>query len=258
MPRFAANLSFLFTELPFLDRFQAAAKAGFKAVEFMFPYDFDPPEITARLDANGLQMALFNLPPGRWEKGERGLAGVPGREAEFARSVDLALRYAEALACPKLHCMAGCVTQGAERGTYVRNLRLAAARAADAGVAILIEPINTRDMPGYLLTRTGEAANVIAEVGTASLRLQLDIYHRHIMEGAATAAIAEFAPLVGHYQIAAPPDRGEPDSGDVDFRAIFAAIDATGYDGFVGCEYRPRGETLAGLVWAARLGVRLG
>jgi hydroxypyruvate isomerase len=154
MLRFAANLSFLFTELSFLDRFEAAARAGFRAVEFMFPYAHEPSDIRARLDANGLALALFNLPPGHWDKGERGFAALPGREDEFASAVDLALRYAEALGCPRLHAMAGLVTQGAERQAYVANLRLAAEWAAAQGVEILIEPINTRDIPGYFLTRT--------------------------------------------------------------------------------------------------------
>lgn len=258
MPRFAANLSFLFTEIDFLERFDAAARAGFKAVEFLFPYVCEAAEIRARLDANGLELALFNLPPGHWDKGERGYAGVPGREDDFAHAVDLALRYAEALGCRRLHAMAGLTTHGACRETYVENLRLAAAWAADEGVAILIEPINGRDMPGYLLARTDDARQVIADVGAPNLRLQLDLYHRHVIEGDVAGAIAEYGALVGHYQIASPPDRGEPDRGEVDYRAVFAAIDASGFGGFVGCEYKPRAGTVAGLGWAERLGVRLG
>jgi len=258
MPRFSANLSFLFTELDFLDRFKAAAEAGFRAVEFLFPYAYPPAEIRSRLHAHGLEMALFNLPPGHWDKGERGYTGIPGREDEFAHAVDLALRYAEALGCPRLHAMAGLVEHGANRATYEANLALAASWAADEGITVLIEPINTRDMPGYLLTHTADARQIVETVGAANLRIQLDLYHRHITEGDAAGAIEVYAPLVGHYQIASPPDRGEPDHGALDYRGILAMIDATGYDGLVGCEYRPRAGTLAGLSWPARLGVTLG
>lgn len=257
MPRFAANLSFLFTEHAFLDRFEAAAKAGFSAVEFLFPYAFDPAEIRARLVANSLELALFNLPPGHWDKGERGYAGIPGREDEFAHSLDLALRYAEALGCRRLHAMAGLTVMGACRETYIANLQLAAAWAADEGVSIQIEPINQRDIPGYLLSRTADAKAIIAEVGAPNLALQLDLYHRHVEEGGVAEAIAEYGPLVGHYQIASPPDRGEPDAGEVDFADAFRLIDANGFQGVVGCEYKPRAGTLDGLVWAKRLGVRL-
>lgn len=258
MPRFAANLSFLFTEVDFLDRFQAAASAGFKAVEFLFPYAYEPAHLRGLLDAHGLQLVLFNLPPGHWDKGERGFTGIPGREDEFAHAVDLALRYADALGCKRLHAMAGLTTGGAHRATYIENLRLAADWAAGEDISILIEPINPRDMPGYLLSRTQDARGVIADVGASNLKLQLDLYHRHVAEGGVADAIAEYAPLVGHYQMAAPPDRGEPDHGELDYRALFAQIDATGYDGFVGCEYKPRGDTRAGLAWVERLGVRLG
>ena len=174
MPRFAANLSFLFTELPFLDRFEAAAKAGFKGVEFMFPYAFAADDIRARLDAHGLEMVLFNLPPGHWDKGERGYTALPGRDDDFASAVDLALRYAETLNCPKLHALAGLTDHGARRDTYIANLKLAAQWAAPSGVSILIEPINTRDMPGYFLTRTADARAIIEEAGEPNLGLQFD------------------------------------------------------------------------------------
>lgn len=258
MPRFAANLSFLFTELPFLDRFEAAARAGFKGVEFMFPYAVPAADIRARLDANGLSLVLFNLPPGHWDKGERGFAALPGREDEFASAVDLALTYAEALGCPRLHAMAGLAGHGATREAYVANLRLAAGWAAPLGIDILIEPINTRDMPDYFLTRTSEARDVIAEAGAPNLGLQLDLYHRHLMEGDVEAAIAAFGPLVGHYQCADPPDRGEPGTQELDYARIFRLIDASGYDGWIGCEYKPRGATLAGLSWPSACGVTLG
>ncbi len=258
MPRFAANLSFLFTELPFLDRFEAAADAGFKGVEFMFPYAFEIADIRARLDSTGLELVLFNLPPGHWDKGERGFAALPGREDEFATRVDMALRYAEPLGCKRLHAMAGLTTHGAKHEAYVSNLKLAADWARPLGIDILIEPINTRDMPDYFLSRTEQARAIITEAGAPNLALQFDLYHRHVMEGGVIQAIDEFKALTRHYQCAGPPDRGEPDGGDLDYAAIFRAIDATGYTGWIGCEYKPRGATLAGLGWPGRLGVTLG
>ena len=251
MPRLAANLSFLFTELDFLDRFAAARAAGFTAVEFLFPYAYPVRDLRQRLDDNGLELALFNISPGNWDAGERGLAGLAARTNDFRAAVEQALGYADALACRRLHAMAGLATHGADLGTYVRNLAYAAERARPHGIDILIEPINTFDMPGYLLSTTQEAAQIIAAVGLPNLRLQLDLYHRHRMEGGALQAIRDYAPLVAHYQIAGPPDRGEPAPSELDVPALFAAIDATGYDGFVGCEYRPRAGTLAGLGWAA-------
>lgn len=258
MPRFAANLSFMFMDLPFLDRFDAAAKAGFKGVEFMFPYAVPAAEIRARLDDNGLSLVLFNLPPGHWDKGERGFAALPGREDEFASAVDLALNYAEALGCPRLHVMAGLATHGATREAYVANLRMAASWAAPMGIDLVIEPINTRDMPDYFLTRTADARDVITEVGAPNLGLQFDLYHRHMMEGGVQAAIAEFGALARHYQCADPPDRGEPSLATLDYARLFRAIDASGYTGWIGCEYKPRGDTLAGLGWPAACGVTLG
>jgi hydroxypyruvate isomerase len=258
MPRFAANLSFLFTDLPFLDRFEAAARAGFKGVEFMFPYAVPAAEIKSRLDATGLAQVLFNLPPGHWDKGERGFAALPGREDEFASAVDLALRYAETLGCPRLHAMAGLATHGATREIYVANLRMAADWAAPLGIDILIEPINTRDMPDYFLTRTADARDVIAEVGAPNMGLQLDLYHRYLMEGGVEGAIAEFGPLARHYQCADPPDRGEPSNAVLDYTRLFRLIDETGYDGWIGCEYRPRGATADGLSWPQACGVTVG
>lgn len=258
MPRFAPNLSFLFTEVAFLDRFDAAAQAGFKAVEFMFPYAFDLTDIRARLDANGLELVLFNLPPGHWDKGERGFAALPGRADEFASRLDLALGYAEALGCKRLHAMAGLTSHGAKREAYVKNLKVAADWAAPLGIDILIEPINTHDIPDYFLSLTEDARAVIAEVGARNLGLQFDLYHRHVMQGGVFEAIAANADITRHYQCAGPPDRGEPDGGDLDYAGLFRAIDATGYTGWIGCEYKPRAATLAGLGWAERLGVSLG
>jgi 2-dehydrotetronate isomerase len=258
MPRFAANLSFFFLEMPFLDRFDAAAKAGFRAVEFLFPYEHQPEEIAARLKANGLTQALFNLPPGDWTKGERGLAAIPGREAEFEAAVATALRYAEATGCRRIHAMPGLRHHGADRRTYVANLRRAARLAAKDDVDVIIEPINTRDIPGFFLNTTGEARAVIHEVAESNLGLQFDLYHRQIQEGDTAMAIREFGYLARHYQIASPPDRGEPDDGEMNYAFLFREIDATGFTGYVGCEYKPRKGTVEGLGWAAKCGVTLG
>jgi hydroxypyruvate isomerase len=257
MPRFAANLSFLFTELPFLDRFEAAAKAGFRAVESTNVYEAPAEEIALRLKANGLTLALLNTPAGKAEAGERGLAALPGRENDFDAAITTALRYAEATGCRQIHVLAGVVHHGARRTTYVSNLKAAAKMAAGSGVTLLIEPINRRDIPGYFLNRTAEARGVIHEVGEPNLGLQFDIYHRQVEEGDVVTAMREFAPLTRHYQIANPPDRGEPDDGELNCRALFKEIDAGGFAGFVGCEYRPRGGTVAGLTWAAACGVSL-
>ena len=258
MPRFAANLSMMFTELPFLDRFEAAAKAGFKGIEFLFPYEFPAGEIAARLKANGLTQVLFNLSPGDWSKGERGLTALSGREAEFEAAAKQALAYAEALACPRLHAMAGLVHQGAQRSVYLKNLKKLTKMAARAGVEILIEPINTRDIPGFLLSRTSEARAVIFEVGEPNVGLQFDLYHRQVMEGDVAMAIREYAVLARHYQLANPPDRGEPDDGELNYRYLFRLIDETGFRGWIGCEYKPRTGTLEGLKWLEHCGVTLG
>ena len=257
MPRFAANLSFLFQDRPFLDRFEAAATAGFRAVEFLFPYEWPKTEIAARLAGNGLTQALFNVPPGDWGQGERGLAAIPGREAEFEAAVATALDYAAALGCRTIHAMPGLRHHGAERTTYICNLRRAARMAAPAGVAVIIEPINTRDIPGFFLNTTAEARSVIHEVGEPNLGLQFDLYHRAIQEGDVTMAIREFGHLARHYQIANPPDRGEPDAGELNYRSLFQEIDRTGFTGWVGCEYKPRGDTVAGLAWTKACGVSL-
>lgn len=253
MPRLAANLSFLFTELAFLDRFAAAAKAGFTGVEFLFPYAWPAADIRRRLDDHGLEMVLFNIAPGEWDRGERGLAAIADAEARFACALAQALDYAAALGAPRLHAMAGLDAHGARRETYLANLAYAAVQAAPFGIDILIEPINPFDMPGYHLTRTADAAGVIGAVGASNLRLQLDLYHRHRTEGDALGAVRDYAPLVGHYQIAGPPDRGEPIPSELDVGALFAAIEASGFQGFVGCEYRPRGDTVAGLGWRDRV-----
>jgi hydroxypyruvate isomerase len=257
MPKFAANLSFMFTEVPFPDRFEAAAKAGFRAVEFLSPFELRKDDLVARLQGNGLTQALFNMAHGDFSKGERGMSAIPGREAEFETAVAAALEYAEATGCKRLFAMAGLKHHGANRATYVKNLRRAARMLAGSGIDVIIEPINTRDIPGYFLNTTGEARSIIYEVAEPNVGLQFDLYHRQIMEGDVAVAIAEFAPLARHYQIASPPDRGEPDDGEMNYAYLFKLIDQTGFDGWIGCEYKPRGETVAGLAWVKSLGVTL-
>ena len=253
MPRFAANLSMMFQEHEFLDRFRAARAAGFAGVEFLFPYDFPAEDIAARLQQAGLAQVLFNLPPGEWAKGERGLAALPGREEEFRHSIETALAYAEALECRTLHCMAGMVPPGVEREHCERaltaNLRIAARACAEAGRTLVIEPINTRDMAGYFLNYQGQARAIIEEVAEPNLKLQLDLYHCQIMEGDLARHIRELAHITGHVQIAGVPDRQEPDQGEVNYRYLFDVLDETGYQGWIGCEYRPRGRTTDGLGW---------
>ncbi len=256
MPRFAANLSMMYQEHAFLDRFAAAAADGFRAVEFLFPYAHPAAEVAARLEGAGLANALFNFPPGNWDAGERGMAALPGREAEFAASIGKALDYAAALDCPRLHVMAGIPGQGADRAacraTYVANLRRAAAEAAKAGREVLIEPINTRDMPGYFLNRQDEAHRIREEVGAPNLKVQLDLYHCQIMEGDLAAKIRRDIAHVGHVQVAGVPERHEPDRGEVNYPFLFDLLDELGYQGWIGCEYRPRAGSSAGLGWVRR------
>jgi hydroxypyruvate isomerase len=258
VPKFAANLNFLFTELPLLDRFEAAARVGFTAVESTNLYDATAAEVAARLKANGLTLALFNMPAGDAAAGERGLTSLAGREGEFWAAFETALRYADATGGPRMHLPAGLVHRGANRATYVANLRRAAKAAAAAGIEVLIEPISRREMPGFFLNRTHEARAIIHEVGEPNLRLQFDLYHRQIEEGDVATAIDEFATLTGHYQVASPPDRGEPDDGEMNYAYLFHRIDATGFNGWIGCEYRPRKGTVEGLKWVEACGVKLG
>ncbi|MCA3308223.1 MAG: hydroxypyruvate isomerase family protein [Roseomonas sp.] len=255
MPRFAANLSMMFNEVPFLDRFALAAKAGFKGVEFLFPYEHPAAEIAARLKDNGLQQVLFNAPPGDWAKGERGMACHPGREPEFRDSIMRALDYAGALGCPRLHVMAGMVPPGVAQGTltslYAINLAWAAERAIAQGVKCCIEPINQRDMPGYALTGIANGIQVIEAVGPDRLGLQFDLYHTQITEGDLVPRARAALPYIAHMQVADTPGRNEPGTGEVNWPFVFAQLDAMGYRGWIGCEYRPAGETLAGLSWFA-------
>ncbi|MDN5797882.1 MAG: hydroxypyruvate isomerase family protein [Intrasporangium sp.] len=250
MPKFAANLSMLFTELDFLDRFEAAANAGFEAVEFLFPYDFPAEQIAARLQQHGLIQALFNLPPGDWASGERGLTGLPGREAEFETSVETALQYADALGCVRLHAMAGIPGDDASaEATYVRNVQYAADRVAESGRSILLEPINPYDMPGYLLGSVRQVLRLLDTVDRDNVRLQLDLYHAQITDGDVTRLIGQVIDRVGHVQIAGVPHRHEPDTGELNYPFVLNALDETGYDGWVGCEYHPATETVSGLGW---------
>lgn len=261
MPRFSANLSFLFSEVPFLDRFEAAARAGFHAVEFAFAYEYPPREIAARLEANSLTQVLINAPPGDYASGDRGLAALPGREHEFAASLVTALRYALALSCPRVHVMAGVVPEGADaeqrarqRSTFVRNLRFAAREAEEQGIELTIEPINAREMPGYFLNTQADAHAIREEVGAANLKVQMDLYHAQIAEGDLSEKLKRWLPHIGHIQIAGVPGRHEPDVGEVNYAHLFALLDELGYQGWVGCEYRPLSTTLTGLGWMKTLG----
>ena len=253
MPKFAANLSMLFGEVPFPERFGAAASAGFAAVELLFPYEHPAKEIAGWLRRHGLACVLFNLPAGDWACNERGLAALPGREDEFRRSVDIAIGYAEALGTPRLHVMAGLLQAGASRSTYVRNLALAADLFGAEGIELLIEPINRRDMPGYFLGSYGDARAIVAEVGAANLRLQADLYHLQIITGDLSTILRRDIGRIGHIQIAGVPERHEPDTGELNYAYLLQLIDALGYDGWVGCEYRPLRSTASGLGWRGRL-----
>jgi len=264
MPRFAANLSTLYNDSDFLDRFAAAALDGFAGVEYLFPYDYPPDVLAARLEAHGLSQVLFNAPPGDWAAGERGLACLPGREAEFAEGITLALRYAQALRCPCVHVMAGImpanVASDALRATYVNSLQLAAKKAAQLGIGILIEPINTRDMPGYFLSRQDQAHGLVADIAAPNVKVQMDLYHLQIMEGDLAMKLRRYVPTgrVGHIQIAGVPERHEPDVGELNYPYLLRLLDELSYDGWVGCEYRPaRGAephaTTAGLRWMSGL-----
>lgn len=259
MPRFAANLSMMFQEVPFLDRFEAAAHAGFRAVEYLFPYDYPAAELAGRLRDHRLEQALFNLAPGDWSSGERGLTALPGRESEFEKSIAEAVAYAGALGCPQVHAMAGIPPAGTPRdaahAVYVRNLRRAAAELKAHGIRLLIEPINTRDMPGFFLSTSTQGRQVIAEVGSDNLFLQADLYHWQVMEGDLAERLRSNAALIRHVQIAGNPGRHEPDSGEINYPYLFELLDELHYGGWVGCEYKPRGATLAGLGWAKRFGI---
>jgi hydroxypyruvate isomerase len=255
MPKFAANLSMMFTEWEFLDRFGAAADAGFDAVEFLFPYAFGADAIAERLQRHGLTQALFNMPPGDWDAGERGLACRPERRAEFEASVRTALRYAGATGAGRLHLMSGHGMRDDAKAAaaYRSAIAFACAAAAGHGVDIVIEPINGRDMPGYFLNDFNYAVALIGEIGLPNLKLQYDIYHRQILHGDVTRSLEALMSVIGHIQIASVPGRHEPGTGELDDARILRYLDAIGYDGFVGLEYRPADGTLNGLVWRRML-----
>lgn len=253
MPRFAANLTMMYGEHVFPDRIAAAARDGFAAAECLFPYEVPAADLKSRLDSSGIELVLFNAPPGDWAAGERGIASLPGREDEFRRGFDEALRYARVLGTRRVHVMAGLrdtkTPLEAQRELYLRNLAWAAAQAKPEGVTILIEPINTRDMPGYLLNRQDDAQAIRAELDAANLQVQFDCYHCQIVEGDLAMKLRRDIGGIGHVQIAGVPERHEPDTGEVNYPYLFALLDELGYAGWIGCEYRPRGETSAGLGW---------
>ncbi|HEX2525716.1 MAG TPA: 2-oxo-tetronate isomerase [Geminicoccus sp.] len=260
MPRFAANLSMMFNEYAFLDRFAAAAKCGFKGVEFLFPYEFPVDEVASALKGANLTQALFNLPPGNWAEGERGMACLPGREAELMRGVEKAMLYAEALDCKTVHLMAGLtprdVSEERLEATFAANLKEVAKALAPLRITVVIEPINRRDMPGYFLSWQEQARRIIQRSGALNAKVQMDFYHCQIMEGDLTRRLEGQIGQVGHVQVAGVPDRHEPSEGEVNFPHLFTSLDRVGYTGWVGCEYRPRGRTEDGLGWASPYGIK--
>ncbi len=258
MPRLAANISYLFTELPFLDRFAAAADHGFKGVEILVPYEHAPEDVAARLTAHNLECVLINTPYGLAEK-HTGLGAVPGREADFREGAQRALDYAKAIDCPRIHALAGMPGDDGDlaqcRAVFVDNLRAMAAQAAEAGITILIEPLNTGDFPGYFLTHQDQAHAIVGDVGLPNVKVQMDFYHCELAEGVSADDVRRWIGNIGHFQIASAPDRTEPDAGELDYAALFSLIDELGFDGWVGTEYKPRGDTVAGLGWAAPYGI---
>lgn len=253
MPKLNANLSMLFTEYDFLDRFEAAAKAGFRGVEYLFPYAFDAADIAERLKANNLEQVLFNLPAGDWDAGERGIACHPDRVEEFRAGVDTAIEYAKQLGCGQCNALAGIVPEGVSqeqaRQTFVENLRYAAPRLADAGIKLLAEAINTRDIPGFFLNNTAQALSILDEVGSDNLFYQYDIYHMQIMEGDLAPTIEANLNRIAHIQLADNPGRHEPGTGEINYHFMFDFLDRIGYSGWVGCEYKPATTTEEGLGW---------
>jgi hydroxypyruvate isomerase len=257
MPKFAANLSMLFTEHPFLDRFERAANAGFTAVEFLFPYAFATADIQACLTRYGLKLVLHNLPAGDWEAGERGIACLPDRVDEFREGVKRAIDVGTALGVPQLNCLAGKAPAGVAddvlRKTFVDNLRYAAAELKKANLKLLIEPINTYDIPGFYLRGTAQALSILGEVGADNAFVQYDIYHMQRMEGEIAATLQKHLPRIGHVQLADNPGRNEPGTGEINYAFLFAHLDRIGYDGYIGCEYKPATTTEAGLGWRQKL-----
>ncbi|WP_273285906.1 2-oxo-tetronate isomerase [Reinekea forsetii] len=257
MPKLAANLSMLFTEVDFMDRFQAASAAGFDAVEYLFPYAFSAQDIRAQLQKHGLVQALFNAPPGDWAAGERGIACIPGREEEFRAGIATALEYAKILGNTRLHVMAGLMPDNIDQAlateTYVSNLRYAAQQVKEAGLTILVEPINDIDMPGYFVNYQEDGAALIDEIDEPNVRLQFDFYHCQMMQGNVLSTFRKLRAYVDHVQIAGVPNRHEPDVGELNYRYLLAELDKDGYAGFVGCEYKPLAGTVDGLHWINKL-----
>ncbi|WP_051341174.1 hydroxypyruvate isomerase [Azospirillum halopraeferens] len=255
MAKFAANLSMLYTDIDFLDRFDAAAKDGFTGVEYLFPYAFAKEDLVERLRRNGLTQVLHNLPAGDWDKGERGIACLPDRVEEFREGVDRAIAYATALGCTQVNCLAGKAPEGVSADTamqtFVDNLKFAAPRLRDAGIRLLVEPINTRDIPGFFLNTSRQAERVLDAVGSDNLFIQYDVYHMQIMEGDLIPTIQRLLAKIAHVQIADNPGRNEPGTGEINYPNIFAALDRLGYQGWIGCEYKPAGKTTDGLGWYA-------
>lgn len=257
MPQFAANLTMLFNEVPFLERFAAAKAAGFKAVEYLFPYAYDKHELASLLKTNGLKQVLHNLPAGNWEAGERGIACHPNRVEEFRAGVDQAIAYATALGCPQVNCLAGKVPEGAgatqAHATFVSNLKYAAGKLQGANIRLLIEPINTHDIPGFFLNTTAQALALLDGVGSPNLYIQYDIYHAQRMEGELAATMQKHLARIAHIQLADNPGRNEPGTGEINYAFLFRHLDAIGYQGWVGCEYKPRASTTEGLGWIKAL-----
>jgi len=253
VPKFAANLSMMFNEVPFLERFAAAADAGFTGVEYLFPFDFPAEVIAEELRKNKLENVLFNLPPGNWAASERGVTCLPGREDEFRAGVAKAIDYARRLPSAQVHAMAGIVPPGASlaavQATYIANLKYAAAELAKHNITLMIEAINTRDMPGFFLNTQAQSYAVVEEVGAPNLKMQMDLYHMQIMEGDLEVKLRKYAAHCGHVQVAGVPQRHEPDTGEVRYSYLFDLLDEIGYNGWVGCEYRPAGKTVDGLAW---------
>jgi hydroxypyruvate isomerase len=253
MPKFAANLTMMFNEVDFLDRFDAAARAGFHGVEYLFPYPYKKEDLVERLQKHGLTQVLHNLPAGDWAKGERGNACLPDRIGEFQDGVGRAIDYATALGCKQLNCLAGIAPKGVApdkvRETFVDNLKFAATKLASAGIRLFVEPINTRDIPDFFLCRTAQALAILDEVASPNLSLQYDIYHMQIMEGDLATTIQRNLPRIGHMQLADNPGRHEPGTGEINYPFLLQFIDKIGYSGWIGCEYKPAGTTTAGLGW---------
>ena len=257
MPKFAANLTMLFNEVPFLERFAAAKAAGFEAVEYLFPYAYDKNELAGLLKTHGLKQVLHNLPAGNWDGGERGIACHPDRVEEFRAGVDKAIEYATALGCPQVNCLAGKVPAGVTReqahATFVANLKFAAEKLKAAGLKLLIEPINSFDIPGFFLNYTAQAAAILDEVGSDNLYIQYDLYHAQRMEGELAATVQKHLARIAHVQLADNPGRNEPGTGEMNYPFLFRHLDAIGYTGWIGCEYKPKTTTVEGLGWIKTL-----